>query len=78
MYFPAMSVIKSRHVPEEARATLYNLFRVPLNAIVVAVLANLGRVSDDSVLLVCGFMLALASLLARRLEAALDAERGGA
>jgi hypothetical protein len=29
-------------VPEEVRATLYNVFRVPLNVIVVVVLANLG------------------------------------
>ena len=29
-------------MPEEVRATLYNVFRVPLNVIVVVVLANLG------------------------------------
>ena len=29
-------------MPEEVRATLYNVFRVPLNLIVVVVLANLG------------------------------------
>ena len=32
--------MKSRLVPEEARATIYNLYRVPLNAIVLAVLLN--------------------------------------
>eukprot|EP00290_Baffinella_frigidus_P032224 CAMPEP_0180274024 /NCGR_PEP_ID=MMETSP0988-20121125/5109_1 /TAXON_ID=697907 /ORGANISM="non described non described, Strain CCMP2293" /LENGTH=355 /DNA_ID=CAMNT_0022245237 /DNA_START=100 /DNA_END=1164 /DNA_ORIENTATION=+ len=76
-YWPSMSVVKSKYVPEEARATLYNLFRVPLNLIVVLVLVNLGKIPDDHVLLLCGSMLAAASLLARRLEVTLEAERGG-
>lgn len=38
MYFPAMSLIKSHTVSEECRATLYNTFRMPMNAIVVGVL----------------------------------------
>lgn len=38
MYFPAMSLIKSHTVSEECRATLYNTFRMPMNAIVVVVL----------------------------------------
>ena len=30
--------VKSTVVPEESRATIYNLFRVPLNAVVLGVL----------------------------------------
>lgn len=40
-YYPSMGVIKSKHVPEEARATIYSLFRVPLNLAVALVLFNL-------------------------------------
>lgn len=35
IYFPAMSLVKSQIVQEECRATLYNIFRVPMNAIVI-------------------------------------------
>ena len=41
IYFPSMGIIKSKYVPEEVRATVYNIFRIPLNFIVVLVLANL-------------------------------------
>ncbi len=30
--------MRSRYIPEEVRATMMNIFRVPLNVIVVAVL----------------------------------------
>mmetsp|Transcript_96046 Transcript_96046/g.220189 ORF Transcript_96046/g.220189 Transcript_96046/m.220189 type:complete len:460 (+) Transcript_96046:73-1452(+) len=38
MYFPMMGTLKGCVVPEEARATIYNIYRIPLNAIVVSVL----------------------------------------
>ena len=40
LYWPAIGTVKSRLVPEEVRATVYNLFRVPLNGVVVTVLLN--------------------------------------
>jgi MFS family permease len=40
IYFPAMGTMKSNIVPEESRAALYNLFRVPLNVIVLGVLLS--------------------------------------
>merc|ERR1719265_1467497 len=38
VYFPAICTIKSEAVPESCRATVYNLFRAPMNLIVVSVL----------------------------------------
>merc|ERR1719388_757129 len=38
IYFPAICTLKSDAVPESHRATIYNIFRAPMNAIVVAVL----------------------------------------
>lgn len=35
MYFPMMGTMKGRVVPEESRSAIYNLYRVPLNGIVV-------------------------------------------
>merc|ERR1719203_730090 len=38
VYFPSVGVLKSDIVPEQVRGTMYNLYRVPLNAIVVCLL----------------------------------------
>merc|ERR1719171_24670 len=38
VYFPSICTIKSQCVPESHRATIYNIFRAPMNAIVVSVL----------------------------------------
>merc|ERR1719198_1914221 len=38
IYFPSICTIKSEAVPESHRATVYNLFRAPMNGIVVSVL----------------------------------------
>merc|ERR1712136_114636 len=35
VYFPMMFTLKSEIVPETSRSTIYNLFRVPLNVLVV-------------------------------------------
>ena len=37
-YMPTMASLKASHVPDASRATIYSLFRVPLNAIVISVL----------------------------------------
>lgn len=37
-YYPSIGMLKSQVVPENVRGTMYNLFRVPLNAIVVSLL----------------------------------------
>merc|ERR1712196_574614 len=43
LYFPSIGELKSDIVPEQVRTTVYNFYRVPLNAIVVALL--LGNLS---------------------------------
>merc|ERR1719231_1270399 len=40
VYWPTVGTIKSEVVPEEIRATIYNLYRVPLNAVVCGILLN--------------------------------------
>lgn len=37
-YFPAAGTLKSEVVPENARAGIYNIYRVPLNAVVILLL----------------------------------------
>ena len=42
LFWPSMMKMRSQHVPEEMRATVINLFRVPLNLFVCIVLYNVG------------------------------------
>jgi len=60
MYFPAMATIKSKVVPEMSRSAIYNLFRVPLNVIVVGILA--GDFSVTSLFVVCSVLLFFAAI----------------
>jgi len=40
IFWPALSTMRSKYVPEAARATVMNFFRVPLNLIVVIILTQ--------------------------------------
>mmetsp|Transcript_2161 Transcript_2161/g.3471 ORF Transcript_2161/g.3471 Transcript_2161/m.3471 type:complete len:99 (+) Transcript_2161:138-434(+) len=62
MYWPSIGFIKSKYVPEEIRATVYNVFRIPLNLIVIVVLMNLESLSDDVVFSICGSLLFTAAI----------------
>jgi MFS family permease len=53
MFWPSLGLMRSRYVPEEVRATVMNFFRVPLNCIVVIVLARIGQLSEFQVFLLC-------------------------
>mmetsp|Transcript_10469 Transcript_10469/g.25508 ORF Transcript_10469/g.25508 Transcript_10469/m.25508 type:complete len:483 (+) Transcript_10469:33-1481(+) len=63
VYFPSMGGIKAMHVPEEVRATIYNIFRMPLNLIVLLVLSNIGTISDDVVFAICALLLFAAAFM---------------
>lgn len=56
LYFPAISTLKSTVVPEASRAAIYNLFRVPLNVIVLGVL--LSDISTTTAFACCTALLA--------------------
>jgi MFS family permease len=62
MYFPAICTLKSEAVPESQRSTVYNLFRAPMNAIVMAVLL-INPSLESTFRLVCN-MLVLATIIA--------------
>jgi MFS family permease len=40
LYFPSVGVLKSEVVPEHIRGTMYNIYRVPLNMVVVGLLLS--------------------------------------
>lgn len=62
LYFPSVSTIKGQTVPESIRATVYNLYRVPMNAIVLVVL--LSDVPMTGVMVICFLLLSTAGAFA--------------
>jgi len=64
VYFPSIGVLKSEIVPEAVRGTTYNIYRVPLNAIVVCLL--LSHISMATCFKLCAMFLiaAFASVVA--------------
>ena len=65
MYFPIMGTMKSAIVPESQRAAIYNLYRVPLNFIVLTSL--LTDLTPKQSFLVTTLMLGIACLLQMKL-----------
>jgi len=56
VYFPSVGIVKSEVVPEKVRGTVYNIYRVPLNAVVVGLLLtdmSMVRVYELCTLLLC-------------------------
>eukprot|EP00042_Codosiga_hollandica_P027991 m.143829 g.143829 ORF g.143829 m.143829 type:complete len:435 (+) comp52650_c0_seq1:41-1345(+) len=52
-FYPVYGILRSIYIPEECRAAVMNLFRVPLNAFVVLVLVKVEKMPIPSVFLVC-------------------------
>ena len=61
LYFPMMGTMKSCIVPEDKRTAIYNIYRVPLNFIVVSSL--LTDLSPSRAFSYCTGMLTIASIL---------------
>jgi len=49
VYFPTWSQLRSAVVPEESRAAIMNLFRIPLNLMVVLMMANVDNLHSTQV-----------------------------
>ena len=65
LYFPSMGTQKSQIVPEAQRSAIYNIYRVPLNFIVLTSL--LTNLSYRQSFFACGSMLFIGALLQMRL-----------
>ncbi|EER17174.1 conserved hypothetical protein [Perkinsus marinus ATCC 50983] len=65
-YYPSMGTLKAEIVPEAYRATIYNLFRVPLNLLVIAAL--LAKLEVAEAFGVASLLLALALMLSIRIR----------
>ena len=74
VYFPTWSQLRSEVVPEQSRSAVMNIFRVPLNLIVVAMMGNIDKLDHHQVFTVSVTGLTAAMLAMRRLSRLIHAE----
>ncbi|THU63192.1 hypothetical protein C4D60_Mb01t13130 [Musa balbisiana] len=67
IFWPSIMKMRSQYIPEEARSTIMNFFRIPLNIFVCVVLYNVSAFPMTVMFGMCSCFLLLASLLQRRL-----------
>lgn len=67
IFWPSIMKMRSQYIPEEARSTIMNFFRIPLNVFVCIVLYNVNAFPITVMFGMCSIFLFVASILQRRL-----------
>ncbi|KAK8934524.1 hypothetical protein KSP39_PZI014926 [Platanthera zijinensis] len=67
IFWPSIMKMRSQYIPEEARSTIMNFFRIPLNVFVCIVLYNVNAFPITIMFGMCSIFLFMASVLQRRL-----------
>ena len=57
IYWPTMSVLRAKYVPNKMRSTMTSVFRIPLNVLVVVSLLVAGEASERILLALCTAMM---------------------
>lgn len=68
VYFPSINCLRSTYIPNAIRSTAMNIFRVPLNAIVVTLNLSIKMIGTSGALATSAALLFLASLAQKRLQ----------
>jgi len=68
IHFTLIGMLRGKYIPEECRSSVMNLFRVPLNLLVVLILIFVERFENHTVFLICTFWLAAGAYAAHRLS----------
>lgn len=75
IFWPSIMKMRSQYIPEEARSTIMNFFRIPLNIFVCVVLYNVDSFPITVMFGMCSTFLFLASILQKRLSAVVEKSR---
>ncbi|CAN1299686.1 Molybdate-anion transporter, partial [Linum perenne] len=75
IFWPSIMKMRSQFIPEEARSTIMNFFRIPLNIFVCVVLYNVDAFPIIVMFGMCSIFLFVASLLQRRLMFIVELQR---
>ncbi|XP_031117240.1 molybdate-anion transporter [Ipomoea triloba] len=68
IFWPSIMKMRSQYIPEEARSTIMNFFRIPLNIFVCIVLYNVAAFPISVMFGMCSIFLFVAAILQRRLS----------
>ncbi|PAN51964.1 hypothetical protein GQ55_9G643400 [Panicum hallii var. hallii] len=72
IFWPSIMKMRSQYIPEEARSTIMNFFRIPLNLFVCVVLYNVNAFPITVMFGMCSIFLFMAAILQRRLMVVSD------
>ncbi|XP_043715799.1 molybdate-anion transporter-like [Telopea speciosissima] len=75
IFWPSIMKMRSQYIPEEARSTIMNFFRIPLNIFVCIVLYNVNAFPITVMLGMCSIFLFVATILQRRLMVVAESHR---
>ncbi|BAT11688.1 Os10g0519600, partial [Oryza sativa Japonica Group] len=75
IFWPSIMKMRSQYIPEEARSTIMNFFRIPLNLFVCVVLYNVNAFPITVMFGMCAIFLFMAAILQRRLMVVSDLHR---
>uniref|UniRef100_A0A2N9FZ88 Major facilitator superfamily (MFS) profile domain-containing protein n=1 Tax=Fagus sylvatica TaxID=28930 RepID=A0A2N9FZ88_FAGSY len=75
IFWPSIMKMRSQYIPEEARSTIMNFFRIPLNIFVCIVLYNVNAFPITIMFGMCSIFLFVAALLQRRLMVIADSQK---
>ncbi|KAM7278860.1 hypothetical protein ACFE04_005994 [Oxalis oulophora] len=75
IFWPSIMKMRSQYIPEEARSTIMNFFRIPLNIFVCVVLYNVNAFPITIMFGMCSIFLFVASILQRRLMVIAESEK---
>ncbi|KAF5198712.1 Molybdate-anion transporter, Major facilitator superfamily domain protein [Thalictrum thalictroides] len=75
LFWPSIMKMRSQYIPEEARSTIMNFFRIPLNIFVCIVLYNVNAFPITVMFGMCSIFLFMASILQRRLMVVAESHR---
>ncbi|GMY30621.1 molybdate-anion transporter-like [Fagus crenata] len=75
IFWPSIMKMRSQYIPEEARSTIMNFFRIPLNIFVCIVLYNVDAFPITIMFGMCSIFLFVAALLQRRLMVIADSQK---
>lgn len=76
VFWPSMMALRAQVVPEEKRATIMNIFRVPLNLFVCAIMWRVSDVPIAHMFNLCCILLLMAALCVVQLRWLLPADAG--
>lgn len=72
IFWPSMMKLRSQYLPEEARSTIINFFRIPLNMFVCIMLYNTSALPLAAMFGMCGLFLVACAACQRRLAKLTD------